>query len=131
MPSASLPAPARDTLDGNRLAGVPRTTVRLGARLTRGSAALDVDQTLQSALWADDRNAVRVPGWGRGQLNVRASWSGVLLANPVEPFVAVQNALDQRYVGAVTVNGAFGRVFEPAPPRTWYAGLELGVPLRR
>ena len=131
VPSASMPAPALDTLDGNRLAGVPRTTVRLGARLTRRAIALDVDQTLQSALWADDRNAVRVPGWGRGQLNVRASWSGVLLGHAVEPFVAVQNALDQRYAGAVTVNGAFGRVFEPAPPRTWYAGLELGVPLRR
>lgn len=131
VPSAARPAPARDTLDGHRLAGVPRSTVRLGARLTRGAFALDADHTLQSALWADDRNAIRVPGWGRGQLQVRGSWAGALLGHPVEPFVAVQNALDQRYVGAVTVNGAFGRVLEPAPRRTWYAGLELGVPIGR
>jgi hypothetical protein len=42
------------------------------------------------------------------------------------PFVAVQNAFGQRYVGSVTVNGANGRVLEPAPGRTAYAGLQVG-----
>ena len=48
-----------------------------------------------------------------------------------EPFVAVQNALDQSYVGSVTLNGAFARVLESAPRRNWYVGLELGAPLIR
>jgi outer membrane receptor protein involved in Fe transport len=38
----------------------------------------------------------------------------------------MRNALDTRYVGAVTVNGAFGRVLEPAPGRTVYVGAEVG-----
>lgn len=131
VPSATQPAPALDTLDGNRLAGAPGNTLRLGLRTAWRGFALDADHTLQGSLFGDDRNAIRVDGWGDGQLNVRASWAGTLAAWRVEPFVAVQNALDVDYVGAVTVNGAFNRVFEPAPLRNWYAGIELGAPLRR
>ncbi|MGA1309506.1 MAG: TonB-dependent receptor family protein [Gemmatimonadaceae bacterium] len=131
VPSATRPAPARDTLDGNRLAGVPRTSVRLGARITHAGFALDADHTLQSALWGNDANTVRVPGWGRGVLQLRASWRGPIGAQTVEPFVAVQNLLDQPTIGAVTLNGAFGRVLEPAPRRTFYVGLEIGRALRR
>jgi len=131
VPSASRPAPALDTLDGNRLAGVPRTAVRLGARLMHGGFALDADHTLQSALWGNDANTVRVPGWGRGLLQVRGSWRGAIGAQVVEPFIAVQNLLDQPLVGGVTLNGAFGRVLEPAPRRNLYVGLEIGRALRR
>jgi iron complex outermembrane receptor protein len=120
-----------DTLDGNRLAGVPRIVGRYGARLSWRDFALDADHTLQAAVWGDDRNTVAVPGWGRGQLNVRASWSGRIAGWGVEPFASVQNALDQRYVGAVTLNGFGGRDLEPAPRRNWYAGLELRVPVIR
>ena len=131
VPSAARPAPALDTLDGNRLAGVPRTAVRLGARLTHAGFALDADHTLQSTLWGDDANTLRVPGWGRGLLQLRASWRGRIGAQEVEPFAAVQNLLDQPLIGAVTINGAFGRVLEPAPRRTLYLGLEIGRGLRR
>lgn len=120
-----------DTLDGNRMAGVPRIVGRYGARASYRGFALDADQTLQGALWGDDRNTVPVAGWGRGQLNLRASWSGTIAGWGVEPFASVQNALDQRYVGAVTLNGFGGRVLEPAPRQNWYAGLELRVPLVR
>jgi len=115
-----------DTLDGNRLAGVPRHALRTGVRARWRSATFDADHSLQSSLFGDDRNTVRVDDWGQGQLNVRATWSSRWRQWRFEPFVAVQNALDERYVGAVTLNGFGGRVLEPAPRRNWYAGLELG-----
>ena len=74
---------------------------------------------------------MRVDGWGDGQLNVRASWSGRVGAWRFEPFVSVQNALNVDYVGAVTINGFGGRVLEPAPLRNWYAGFEIGAPILR
>jgi iron complex outermembrane receptor protein len=74
---------------------------------------------------------VRVDDWGRGQLNLRATWRGTWGGRQVEPFVAVQNALDTRYVGAISLNGFAGRVFESAPGRNWYAGLEIGTPILR
>jgi iron complex outermembrane receptor protein len=118
-----------DTLDGNRLAGVPRNAVRLGARARFGAATVDVDHSLMSALYADDRNTLRVEEWGAGQLNVRAAWSGQWGRWRAEPFVAVQNALDEAYVGSVTLNGFGGRVLEPAARRNWYLGLELSAPI--
>ncbi len=120
-----------DTLDGNRLAGVPERALRLGARAHVGALNLDVDHSAQGDIFGDDRNLVPVKGWGDGQLNIRASYSAQWRGMRAEPFVSVQNALDASYVGAVTLNGSFGRVREPAPRRNWYVGLELGVPLLR
>ncbi len=125
----SLTSTTTDTLNGNRLAGVPKHAVRLGARMSFGAASLDVDHTSQGDMFGDDRNLVAVKGWGRGQLNIRAAWTGRLAGWRAEPFVSVQNALNTAYVGAVTLNGFGGRVLEPAPLRNWYIGLELAAPL--
>jgi iron complex outermembrane receptor protein len=130
-----------DTLDGRTVPGAPARFARLGLRsrplaFVPGAAplALDVDHTWASGIYADDRNTVRVGDWGRGLLDVRLRWDGVAapgggaaaVVGRLRPFVAVQNALGQRYVGSVTVNGAGGRVLEPSPGRTVYAGLAVG-----
>ena len=41
-------------------------------------------------------------------------------------FAALNNAFDRRYVGSVNINGAAGRVLEPAPGRNALVGLEIG-----
>ncbi len=117
-----------DTLDGKQLPGVPPQQLRMGLRSgsVRG-ITLDADQTWTSALFADDFNRLRVPGWGTGITNVRAAWTGTWNGYRLEPFAGVLNAQNNAYVGAVTVNGAFGRVLEPAPLRNWYFGLDIGV----
>jgi iron complex outermembrane receptor protein len=120
-----------DTLDGKKQAGVPDRFVRLGAAARWGAWTLDADHTMASALWADDRNTLRVEDWGQGTLNVHATWSGAVGDFSLAPFVAVNNLLNQSYVGAVTLNGAGGRVRESAPLRNFYAGMELGWRARR
>jgi iron complex outermembrane recepter protein len=121
-----------DTLDGNRLPGVPRHFARLGLRAEPGfGLALDVDHTLSSFIFADDANTVRVDGWGAGVTNVRLSWSGELRRAVVRPFVAVNNLFDKQYVGSVTINGVdrvvnAPRVLEPAPGINFYLGAEVG-----
>ena len=120
-------AGAVDTLDGNVLPGIPEHTARFGLRATLSHGfMIDVDHTIASSLFADDANEIKVEGWGGGVTNVRASWSGSLgRSGLLAPFAGVQNLWDQRYIGAVTVNGFGGRVLEPAPGRNIYAGLEL------
>ncbi len=130
-PSATNPAPAVDTLSGNHLAGVPDKTWRVGLSAAVRGFTLDVEHSWQGKGWGNDLNTVRVPDWGDGQLNVRAGWSGTFAGHRLSPFVAVQNALDARYAGAVTLNGFGGRVLEPAPGRNWYAGLEVALPVLR
>lgn len=127
-----------DTLDGNRLAGVPRAFIRIGLRAgpVRGFN-LDVDHTMSSSVFADDANTVYVSGWGKtssndvkglgsGTTNVRLSWQGRSGGAFIRPFVGVNNLWDRAYVGSLTINGTFGRVFETAPGRNYYLGGEIG-----
>ena len=114
-------------LDGRRVPGVPAHFVRTGIR-TRPlhTLTVDVDHTASSAVWADDANTQRVAGWGRGVFGARAAWDGRIGGVSVAPFAGIQNFTDRRYVGAVTINGANGRILEPAPGRVVYVGGELG-----
>jgi len=114
-----------DTLDGRRLAGVPRHFFRSTASLVWRGAAVELDQTTAGVSYGDDKNTLKVDGWGAGVTTVRVSWAVSSGALRFEPFAAVQNLFDRRYVGSVNINGAFGRVLEPAPGRSAYLGIEV------
>ncbi len=115
-----------DTLDGNRLAAIPDHFVRAGLRAQRGALTLDSDWTWSDAVFGDDANTVEVESWGAGRLDLRLAYDGRIGGQRLAPFVAVNNTLDTRYVGAITINGAAGRVRESAPGRNFHVGLELG-----
>ncbi|HEY7613460.1 MAG TPA: TonB-dependent receptor, partial [Gemmatimonadales bacterium] len=116
-------------LDGNRLPGVPEHFWRLGLRtgLTNG-LFLDADHTISSSVASDDANTPEgvVDSWGAGVTNARLGWQGDVGLVQLSPFVGVNNLWDRRYIGSVTLNGVFGRVFEPAPRRVIYIGTEIG-----
>ena len=116
-----------DTLDGNRLPGVPLHQLRLGVRSALGPVTLDLDQTLTGAVWADDRNTQQAASWGAGITGLRATWA---LGNGRlggQPFVGVENLFNRRYISAVTVNGFGGRVFEPGASRQIHAGATFDL----
>jgi iron complex outermembrane receptor protein len=116
-----------DSLDGNRLPGVPEHFWRLGLRTSLpGDFFLDADHTISTSLAADDANTptLFVPAYS--VTNARAGWDGRVGTMEIAPFVGINNLLDRRYVGSVTLNGVGGRVFEPAPRRVIYVGAELG-----
>lgn len=115
-----------DTLDGKYEAGVPARVVRVGVDARVAGATVSVDNTWSDAQFADDKNTQRVDGTGPGILNMRVSGTGGRGAVRWSPFVGVNNATNRAYVGAVTINGASGRVLEPAPLRNYYLGVELG-----
>ena len=112
-----------DTLDGKALAGVPDRFVRFGVRAKWGSTSVDADHTWSARMYGDDKNTIKVDDWGKGALNLRATWTGQTSAVRFEPFVAVNNVFNAHYVGAVTLNGALSRVLEPAPLRNYYLGM--------
>ena len=68
--------------------------------------------------------------WGAGVTNLRLGWEGDLGTVQLSPFVGLNNLWDRRYIGSVTLNGAFGRVLEPAPRRVLYVGTEIGYRAR-
>ena len=120
-----------DTLDGNRVPGVPRFFTRIGLRSQPGYGFIvDLDQTLSSSLTADDQNTIWVDNWGAGVTNLRLSWSKQWRDTSFLPYVGLANLFDRQYIGAVTVNGFGGRVLEPSPRRNFYIGAEIGFRTR-
>ena len=77
---------------------------------------------MSGSLWADDANAIRVESWQSSA--VRGGWDFALGRMRLAPFVGVANLWNARYVGSVTINGLGGRVLEPSPGRSFYAGAE-------
>ena len=114
-----------DTLDGKRLPGVPKHFLRATLTVSRGPVVVEVDQLLASEVYADDRNTAKVDGWGAGVTSVRLSGTAQWGALRLDPFGAINNLFDKKYVGSVNLNGAFGRVLEPAPRRSGYLGMEV------
>jgi iron complex outermembrane receptor protein len=115
-----------DTLDGRRVPGVPKHVFRAVAGFEHRVASLELEQQIVSSLFADDRNTIPVDGWGAGVSSIRLATSFPVGRARLGPFVNVQNLFDRRYVAAVTVNGFGGRVFEPAPGRWAFVGMEVG-----
>ena len=113
-------------LDDNHLAGVPLHFFRASVTVTRGPLVVELDQTTAGKMFADDANAQPVEGWGAGVTALRVSGRFSSRSVTFEPFGAVNNLFDRRYVGSVNINGAFGRVLEPAPGRNAYVGIEIG-----
>ena len=93
---------------------------------------LDADHTLTSSVASDDANTPEgvVDSWGAGVTNLRLGWQGDVGTVELAPFLGVNNLWDRRYIGSVTLNGVFGRVFEPAPRRVMYVGTEIGYRAR-
>ena len=115
-----------DTLDGHRLAGLPRSVARIGLQGSLGHGlSIDIDQAFSAAMFADDDNTIQVDGWGSGVTGARITWHGRVIGITMDPFIAAMNLFDRRYVGSVSTNGAGGRVFEPAAGRTIYVGTSV------
>jgi iron complex outermembrane recepter protein len=120
-------------LDGNRLPGVPEHFWRFGLRTALTSGLyFDADHTLSSSVASDDENTPEgiVDSWGAGVTNARLGWQGDVGVMRLSPFLGVNNLWDRRYIGSVTLNGAFGRVLEPSPRRVVYIGTEVGYRTR-
>lgn len=78
-------------------------------------------------LWVNDVNSLSAPSVTLLQLDSR--WQYDFAHHQWQWWLGVENALDKSYAGAVVVNQANGRSFEPGVPRQWVAGLALRIEL--
>jgi iron complex outermembrane receptor protein len=113
--------------DGNVVPGIPSHQLQAWStwRVQRWFVTADV--ALASSVTVNDAATERADGWTlvglRGGLENGASigrWS-------VAPVFGVENLLDSRYASAVLINATRGRFYEPAAPRTFFAGLRMDV----
>lgn len=121
--AAPCTTPATPIAAGNRIPGIPRTSL-FGEIAWRHrpwglEAALELRHVGRVAV--DDRNTDRAAA--ATTANLRVSFKQKAGRWSLGQFVRVDNLADRRYTGSVIVNESNGRFFEPAPGRTWLAGL--------
>ena len=114
--------PATAVAAGNRLPGVARHALfaALGWQPTRGWRA-GIEARASSRVPVNDTNTDAAAAFATANL-----WAGYLLPAGAwrwSAFGRVDNVTGRRCVGSVIVNEGSGRYFEPAPGRTFYAGL--------
>ncbi len=115
----------RDVNKGNRIPGIGRNNAWAELAWRRAlpgwSAAVDLRHSGSVAvndINSDEAESYRV-------LNARLGWLRPYGRGSFGAFVRVDNLLDKTYSGSVIVNEGNGRFFEPAPDRSWFAGVEM------
>ena len=116
----------------NRVPGISphRTDVVLSYEAPRGVLG-EVETRYLSATPVSDANVPGTDARAYAVTNLRLALTRARIADVTfAPFAGVTNLFDRRYAGSVVVNAFGGRYYEPAPARTAYVGLELGVSSR-
>ncbi|HYE58117.1 MAG TPA: TonB-dependent receptor, partial [Rhodothermales bacterium] len=111
-------------VDGRAVPAVPEHTVRAEMWHRIGPLRVAADLDAARGYPADDANTAHTDAYAALNLHAGAAFrtGDVYLT----PFLSVRNLTDVRYTGAVTVNAAGGRFFEPAPGRVLHFGLQIG-----
>jgi iron complex outermembrane receptor protein len=110
---------------GNIVPGSPARQGQAWATVRRAAWFATVDVSAASQIVVDDAGTTSAPGWRAVNLRVGSEGIAVRDGWRVAPVLGVENVLDARYASAVLVNATRGRFFEPAPPRTAFAGLRV------
>ena len=115
-----------DDLSGNDLPGLPETLWHgylswqgLGGRFAEAGAHYVGD------FYADDANTEEVSSHWRFDLKGGDSWR-VGRDTTIELYGGIRNLFDEDYYENVRINASFDRYYEPAPGRTFYAGMKVG-----
>jgi len=123
-------APPLPVAPGNKLPGVPPAQAYGELAWSPPNAAgFSAGAEIQyvGKLYVNDRNTDAAPAYTIA--NFRVGLMQTAGRASVREFVRLNNAFDRSYAGSVIVGDSNGRFFEPAPPRNWFAGVSIDVPL--
>jgi iron complex outermembrane receptor protein len=113
-----------EVYDGNRIPGIPQHLFNLDLDWAHASGFYAAwDFLYVGEFYADNANTVETDDYLVSNLRSGFRWeSGQWV---FEPFVGINNLFDKEYMSNVRLNASFGRYYEPAPERNFYAGLLL------
>ncbi len=113
-----------EALAGNRLPGIPPHRFFGDVRVEWGGWWTRLALERVSAYFVNDANTEKNDGYA--VVDVYAGHEGLTVGRVrLQPFARVGNVFDERYSGSVSINAFGGRFFEPAPGRTFEAGLNV------
>jgi iron complex outermembrane receptor protein len=110
--------------DGNRIPGIPQHLFNLDFNWTHSSGFYAAwDLLYVGEFYADNANTVETEDYLVSNLRSGFRWQKNQWV--FEPFVGINNLFDKEYMANIRLNASFGRYYEPAPERNFYAGILL------
>lgn len=110
-------------LSGNTIPGIPRQSTFIEGswqhKPSGFSSALELRHV--GKVYVNDANSDAAPAYTIASLRFGFEQNSV--GWKLKEFVRVDNLTDKKYASSVIVNESNGRYFEPAPGRTWLAGV--------
>lgn len=118
-------APATTVAAGSRLPGVPGQTLygELSWRQHPDGFHVALEGRYSGKVYVDDLNSDAASAYFIASL--RAGLERKLGSWTLKGYARIDNLANRRYAGSVIVNESNRRFFEPAPGRTWLAGVGL------
>ncbi|HEX6309205.1 MAG TPA: TonB-dependent receptor [Longimicrobiales bacterium] len=99
--------------ESNRVPGIAPHKLYASAAWTRSGTSVTAEIRHHAGQFANDANTVESEGYTL--LDLRAATALGFGAVELAPFAVLNNVLNEKYSGSLTVNAAAGRYFEPAP----------------
>jgi iron complex outermembrane receptor protein len=115
------------SFEGNQLPGVPphHLTARITWSPADWHAEIEVDHN--SSYFSADSNLEASRNPAATVVDLRLATRLRLAGARWEPFLGINNALNEKYFSSVVINAAGARYFEPAPTRNIYAGVGVSI----
>jgi iron complex outermembrane receptor protein len=110
--------------DGNRIPGIPEHLFNLDLSWSLpGGFYTAFDLLYAGSFYADNANRVETDAYLVANLRLAYRWEQG--GWQFEPFIGLNNLSDETYFANIRLNASFGRYYEPAPKRNFYAGAML------
>jgi iron complex outermembrane receptor protein len=120
------PAPTVTIPAGNRIPGVARSAFNAGLNWVPATGWRGgIEARALSRVYVNDANSDAAGG--HVVANVHLGYLTRIGGWQLTGFGRVDNVFDRHYAGSVIVNEGNGRFFEPAPGRTWTAGVSAAL----
>jgi iron complex outermembrane receptor protein len=115
---------------GNQLPGLPEHFGYLALSFAPGNGFFAILEGVYSGeLYANNANTARVSNYFVTNLRVSHEFSNGRWL--IQPYLGINNLLDEEYNSNIRINAFGARYFEPAPERNYYAGVVIRFEPRR
>ncbi len=111
-------------LHDNLLPGIPNSRTHIRGTVQGSSFWLQATFEHVSSFFADNDNSAKNDAFAVLDLTIGHKGIPINALN-IRPFFSVRNLSDETYNGSVVVNDRRSRYFEPAPGRTFQAGVNV------